>query len=213
MAGEIVEEIEGALIQRAWIEESRVEEPPSDIDRIVVAIDPALGAKSTNDETGIVAAGVRGSGREAHAYLLADQSCRDHPNGWGSRAVALFYSLEADRIVAEANQGGEMVSHVINTIDPTVPVTLVHAKRGKHVRAEPIASLYARHRIHHVGHYPELEDQLSLFDHRGYQGEGSPDRADAAVWALTDLVIRPRRASWEDLYGAARQTPLESAHE
>jgi phage terminase large subunit-like protein len=125
---------------------------------------------------------------------LEDATCRLSPAGWGERAVRAYHKWGADRLVAERNFGGAMVEHVITTADPKVKVQLVTASRGKHVRAEPIAALYEERpdkpaRVHHIGYFPELEDQMASFNVQGYQGSGSPDRADALVWTLTDLVL------------------------
>src|SRR5690606_25235158 len=116
-------------------------------------------------------------------------SCKLSPDGWGRRAVAAYNEFKADRIVAERNFGGAMVEHVIRTIDRKVPYKEVTASRGKSTRAEPVAALYEQGRVSHVGSFPELEDQMCQIDASGYIGEGSPDRADALVWALTELML------------------------
>lgn len=154
--------------------------------RIVVAVDPAASSRTGSDETGIVAAGL---GQDGRGYVLDDQSGRWAPDEWARRVVATWRALGADRIVAEANQGGEMVAQVIRAHEPAAPVKLVHATRGKVVRAEPVAALYELGRVYHVGEFPELEDQMcsvtSAFDPR--TAGWSPDRVDALVWAFTDL--------------------------
>jgi predicted phage terminase large subunit-like protein len=162
---------------------------PWDLLRIVVAIDPATTSGENSDDTGIVVAGV---GRDGDGYVLDDQTCHLSPDGWARRAVAAYHRWQADRIIAEANNGGELVQTVISTVDGGVPLTLVHAARGKLTRAEPIAALYEQGRVHHVGSFPELEDQLCEW----VSGEGpSPDRLDALVWALTELMVGSQMAS------------------
>jgi phage terminase large subunit-like protein len=164
------------------LEDARAIRVP-DLTRIVVAIDPAISSNPNSAETGIVAAGV---GTDGHGYVLEDRSLRASPNDWATEAVALFHRLKADRIVAEANQGGDMVRHTLDTVERGIPVRLVHASRGKRVRAEPVAALYEQHRIHHVGMFGPLEDQLCSW----VPGESdSPDRLDALVWALTELMV------------------------
>jgi phage terminase large subunit-like protein len=187
LAGEILEEVEGAIVTRAMIEEGRLADVPEDLGRIVIGIDPASTSGEDADETGIVACGR--AGRDG--YVLYDVSCRASPLGWARRAVDLYHRLGADLVVAEVNNGGEMVEAVIRQVDANVPTRTVHASRGKHVRFEPVGALYEQGRIHHVGGFPELEDQVVAFTHAGWEGEpeASPDRADAAVWSLTDLLL------------------------
>ena len=190
--GELLEEAEGALWTRAMIEAAqrmRVLEEPL---RIVVAVDPAATSKDTSDETGIVAA-ARMEGWPPRGRVLADASGRMSPAKWGRRAVDLYHALGADRIVAEANNGGEMVQHVIQTVDRSVPVKLVHASKGKKARAEPVSALYEQGRISHAGSFPDLEDQLVTWE--PLSGMDSPDRLDALVWALTDLLVQSKRPS------------------
>lgn len=139
------------------------------------------------DEIGIV---VAARGFDGDCYILADLSCRDTPVGWGRRAVAAFHEYSADCIVAESNFGGEMVRATIHAADRNVPVRLVTASRGKAVRAEPISVRYAQGQVHHAGRFGKLEDQLCAFSGAGFTGGGSPDHADAAVWALTHLFGR-----------------------
>lgn len=195
--GEILEDVEGAALRIEQIDEHRVKTAP-ELTRIEVGIDPS-GSGSRGDEQGIV---VAGRGVDGHAYVIADLSCRMSPNGWARRAVDAYHNLEADQIVAEANFGGEMVRSTLHEVDRSVPVKLVHASRGKHIRAEPVLALYEQGRVHHVGTHTKLEDQLCRFTANGYEGDESPDRADAAVWALSSLMISPR-ATWEDLYPGA----------
>lgn len=179
---EILEDTPGALWKRDALEALRVIKHP-DLSRIVVAIDPAITSAEGSDETGIIGAGL---GSDAHGYVLEDASLRGTPHAWATAAVTLYHKLHADRIVAEANQGGEMVSHTIRTVDPQVPVTLVHASRGKYTRAEPVAALYEQAKCHHVGTFPALEDQMATWT----QGDSSPDRLDALVWAFTELMVQ-----------------------
>ena len=179
---EILDDVEGALWSRAMVEEHRSHEPPA-LTRIVVAVDPAISKGPGSAETGVVVAGVAEDG---HGYILEDRTLRGSPNEWGLAAVSAYHLHQADRIVAEANQGGDMVRHTLRTVDPNVPVRLVHASRGKRTRAEPIAALYEQGRVHHVGYLADLEDQMCGW----VPNEGaSPDRVDALVWALTELMI------------------------
>ena len=181
--GELLDDIDGALWSRTMLDECRVEEMPGSFRRIVVAIDPAGSSSAKSDETGVIAAALSQDGR---GYVIADASGRYSPNGWARAAVGLYHSLKADRIVAEANFGGAMVEATIRSVDPSVPVRMVTASRGKAVRAEPIVAFYEQRRIHHVGNFPALEDQLCGWDPNG--SGSSPDRLDALVWCLTDLM-------------------------
>ena len=184
---ELLEDIPGALWQRQRIDELRVATHPP-LRRIVVAIDPAGGAGDDNDETGIVVAGVAVD--QDHGYVLADLSMRGSPDAWARSAVNAYHRLKADRIVAEVNFGGDMVEHTIRSVDPSVAFKRVAASRGKVVRAEPIAALDEQGRVHHVGSFPELEDQMCAFtsDFKRATAGFSPDRVDARVWALTELM-------------------------
>lgn len=157
-----------------------------DFRRIVVAIDPAISSESGSNETGIIVAAVDGTGQ---GYVLADGSGVMKPDEWARKAATLYHYYKADRIVAEANQGGDMVSATIHAQNPLLPVTLVKASRGKYIRAEPVAALYARGRVRHVGEFEELEDQMCTFTADfDRKAEGySPDRLDAMVWAFTEL--------------------------
>ena len=179
---EILDDVDGALWNRDMIEKGRTSTLP-DLVRIVVAIDPAITSRSDSAETGIVACGVDEGG---HGYVLEDRSMRGTPNEWASDAIATYHRLKADRIVAEANQGGDMVRHTLQMVERHVPIRMVHASRGKRVRAEPVAALYEQGRIHHLGSFPELEDQLCSWVP---DSSTSPDRLDALVWALTELVV------------------------
>ena len=180
---EDMEEAPGALWKRAWLDAGRVQTAPEPMERIVVAIDPAVTSTEASDETGIV---VVGRWRQ-RGYLLADASGRYTPDGWAKRAMALLNQYHADRIIAEANNGGDMVEHTIRTVAPGAPVKLVHASRGKAARAEPVAALYEQGKVGHVGSYPELEDQLCSWS--PLDGNRSPDRLDALVWGFTELML------------------------
>jgi hypothetical protein len=168
------------------IDSQRMSELPA-MQRIVVAVDPS-GTKGdgSGDDIGIVVAGLGVDGR---GYVLEDASCNMSPEGWGRRAVELYHRWKADRIVAERNFGGAMVESVIRVHDKHVAYKEVTASRGKVARAEPIAALYEKGKVSHVGVFPDLEDQLCNFTASGYVGDGSPDRADAGVWALTELMV------------------------
>ena len=165
-----------------------------DLRRIVVAVDPS-GTKGDDngDDIGIVVAGIGVDGR---GYVLDDATCQLSPDGWGRRAVEMYHRHKADRIIGERNFGGAMVEFVIKTADKQVAYKEVTASRGKVVRAEPIAALYEQGRVSHVGTLPDLEDQLCNFTASGYVGEGSPDRADALVWALTELMLTGSDYNW-----------------
>lgn len=184
---EILDDVPGALWTRSMLEDAvnlwPADDPP--MDRVVVAVDPAITSGENSDETGIVVAG-RDRDR---GYVMADRTCRLSPDGWARRAIDAYHEFEADRIVAEANQGGDMVKLTLRTVDPSVPVKLVHASRGKRVRAEPIAALYEQGKIAHKEVFSEMEDQLVTWTP---DSPTSPDRLDALVWALTDLdLARP----------------------
>lgn len=185
LMAELLEEVEGALWTREIIEHCLVKErKPPDLKRIVVSIDPAITENPTSNLTGIIGAGL---GVDDHGYVLADRSGRYSPAGWAKAALALFDELNADMIVAEGNQGGDMVRHTIQTERKNAPVTIVHASRSKQARAEPVAALYEQKRVHHVNPFPELEDQMCTWE--PLSGDPSPDRLDAMVWAFTNLML------------------------
>ncbi len=188
---ELLEDNPRALWQRPMIDKARMASPPQ-LRRIVVAVDPPATSSQHADECGIVVAGRGGDGE---AYILADRSAGGlSPARWARRVADAYHAYEADRIVAEANQGGEMVEAVIRQVDQSLPVTLVRATRGKAIRAEPVAALYEQGRIHHIGILARLEDQLCEFDPSAPSASGSPDRLDALVWALTHLMLGPSNA-------------------
>lgn len=173
----------GAIWGRLTLHQTRRERAPA-MSRIVVAVDPAVSSEPGSDEHGIVVCGL---GEDDHGYVLDDVSIKGTPNQWAARAAAAFDKWDADAIVIEINQGGEMCKQTLRSVRPDLPVIEVRATRGKHVRAEPIAALYSLGRVHHVGTFDKLEDQLCLFTSGGYEGAGSPDHADALVWGLTEL--------------------------
>lgn len=184
LEGAILDDTPGALWQRGNIERLRLREAPPLV-RVVVAVDPAVSSSAGANETGIVVAGV---GADKHGYVIDDRSLRGTPLEWASEALTAYYRNKADRIVAEANQGGDMVASTIRTVDQRAPVKKVWASRGKFTRAEPVAALYEQGKVHHVGSFPELEDQMCTWT----PGEDSPDRMDALVWALTELMTGSR---------------------
>jgi predicted phage terminase large subunit-like protein len=157
--------------------------------RVVVAVDPSgtAGALDEGDSIGIV---VAGKGVDGKAYVLADRSCKLSPDGWGRRAVDAYREFKADRIVAERNFGGAMVEHVLRTVDRNVAYREVTASRGKIQRAEPVAALYEQGRVKHAHSFPELEDEMCAMTSDGYAGDGSPDRCDALVWCLSELLVQ-----------------------
>ena len=187
--GEIVEERADALWTRAGLEGCRVTAPP-ELTRIVVAIDPPASSKRGADACGIVAAGRAGDGT---VYVIEDASIAGAtPQGWASRAISLWRKYEADALIAEINQGGEMVSAVLKSIDGGVPVTTTRATRGKYHRAEPVSQLYEQGRVKHAGNFPSLEDEMCDFGLDGLSSGHSPDRLDAMVWAVAALTFAAR---------------------
>lgn len=176
-------EAPGALWKRDLLDGLRVERAPT-LRRIIVAVDPSGGSGANNDEVGIVVAGVAHDGQ---GYVLEDASGKYSPSEWGHKVVALYKKWQADRVVAEANFGGDMVENTIRTVDKNVAYLKVNASRGKQVRAEPIAALYEQGKVHHVGSFPALEDEMTTWDPD--TSTKSPNRVDAAVWAFTDLIL------------------------
>lgn len=190
LEGELLEDIEGALWTRAMIEAARVavDDLPEMV-RNVVAIDPAVTSGDDSDETGIIVAGL---GADGHGYVFADRSLRASPEQWGRVAVDAHHEFSGDRIIGEANNGGDLVESVVRAVDRSVPYRKVNAAKSKRTRAEPVSALYEQGRVHHVGTgFAELEDQLCTW--AGTPGEASPDRLDALVWALTELMLTPQR--------------------
>lgn len=186
LEGELLEEAEGALWSRAEIEALRIREAP-ELVRIVVALDPSVTSGPDAAECGIIAAGL---GADGHGYALRDRSAVVSPDDWATRALLLFDELEADRIVGEANQGGDLIETVIRTKRRTIPYEKVHASRGKIARAEPVAALYEQGKVHHVGGFPAMEDEMTNY----VPGVSkSPNRMDALVWAISYLMLKPAK--------------------
>lgn len=181
--GEYMPRVSGAIFDMENIHTNRREEAPV-MNRILVSVDPAVSAEMGSDEHGIT---VGGLGEDQRGYLLDDVSMKGSPRQWAERAIATYDRWEADAIVVERNQGGDMVKHTLQSVRPGIKVVEVTATRGKHVRAEPISALYHNHQISHVGAFPELEMQLCQMTAAGYEGDGSPDRVDSAVWLFTEL--------------------------
>jgi phage terminase large subunit-like protein len=190
---ELLGDTPGALWQQDWLDRYRVKSLPWDgLQRVVVAIDPAVTSGEDADETGIIAAGIDNAGE---AYVLEDCSGRYQPHEWAAKALELYRRHHADRIIAERNNGGDLVEATIRSVDPNASFKSVHASRGKVTRAEPISALYEQGRVHHVGTFTQLEDQLCSFtsDFNRSTSGYSPDRLDALVWALTELMLGTTR--------------------
>jgi hypothetical protein len=185
--GEWGSEISGALWTPSMIDSNRMSNGP-DMRRVVIAVDPSgtSGGEGAGDDIGIVAVGV---GMDGRGYVLGDWSCNLSPDGWSRRVVEAFDHFQADMIVAERNFGGAMVESTIRTARKTAPVKMVTASRGKVARAEPIAALYEQGKVSHVGAFADLEDQLFAMTPAGFMGDGSPDRADALVWGLSEIML------------------------
>lgn len=187
--GEIIEDRPDALWSRALIETCRAREAPP-LSRIVVAVDPPASSGKRADACGIVAAGLSSEGG---IYVIADDTIAGAtPAAWAAKAVALFHRCEADALVVEVNQGGEMVKTVVKEVDANVPVTPVRATRAKWLRAEPVAALYEQGRVRHAGSFAALEDEMCDFGIGGLSSGRSPDRLDALVWAISSLAFAPR---------------------
>ena len=186
---EIIEDVDGALWDKEMIESQRIDED-RELSSIIIAIDPAVTANDNSDETGII---VVGKDFNNSYYVLEDLSGKYTAERWGRKAINAYYDWEADRIVAEVNNGGDLVERLIRNIDPNIPYRQVRATRGKILRAEPIAALYEQGRVHHVGMYPELEQQMC-----SYTGDtrSSPDRLDALVWGLSELSKSSGKVNW-----------------
>lgn len=184
LGGELLEDVEGALWTLALIDRNRVDKVPPGVDLVVsvVAVDPAASSNESSAETGIV---VVARGSDGDGYVLADYSMQGTPNQWGGAAIQAFDDYDADHVTPETNNGGEMVTNTLQTIRPTLPIRPVHASRGKATRAEPISALYEQGRMHHVGTFAALEDQMANW----VPGMKSPDRMDALVWGATDVML------------------------
>ena len=188
---EIIEELEGALWSNKIIDEARLpEDTEKELKQIIVAIDPAVTNNEDSDETGIM---VVGKDHNNEYYVLEDASGKYSPDGWARKAINCFYDWDADRIVAEVNNGGDLVERLLRGMDVNIPYRSVRATRGKLVRAEPIAALYEQRRVHHIGYFPELESQLC-----SYTGETkpSPDRLDALVWGISEISRSKGEVNW-----------------
>ena len=184
LLAEMLTDTPGALFSYEMLEQGRVAK--ADIPtmrRIVVGVDPAMSADG--DETGIVVCGL---GADDHGYVLEDASGNYSPDAWGRKTVGLFHKWGADRVIAETNQGGDLVAATLRTVDPNISYRGVFAKRGKTLRAEPVAALYEQHRVHHVGSFPELEDQMCSF---ASGSMSSPDRLDSLVHTIVELMLGP----------------------
>jgi hypothetical protein len=173
----------GAIWDRDNFRRNRRQEAP-ELERVLVAVDPAVSSEPGSNEHGIICAG---QGTDKRGYVLADATIKGKPQEWAQRALATHDLYEADGIVVEVNQGGDMVKHTLQSIRPNVRIIEVRASRGKHVRAEPISALYSADRVSHVGTFIELENQMCQMTAAGFEGDGSPDRVDALVWAFTEL--------------------------
>lgn len=196
--GELLEDVEGALWNGEVIDTNRIppEQCPKEFDRVIVAVDPA--ASENGDEHGIIVVGIKYEWDAytwirhpelSHAFVLQDVSTGGSPNKWGKRAIKAYQEWKADCIVAEVNNGGDMVVNVILGINDGIPVWPVHATRGKAKRAEPVANLYDQGRVHHVGMFAKLEDQMTTWDPIDTDESWSPDRMDALVWGITDGML------------------------
>ncbi|MBR2373970.1 MAG: DNA-packaging protein [Lentisphaeria bacterium] len=181
------DEVEGALWNCAMIDRTRVVNVP-ELLRAVVAIDPAVSSGSNSDLTGIVGAGL---GRDGHYYILADRSCRCNPLEWGRKAIGLYEELQADRVIGEVNNGGDLIRTMLCELSPELPFQAVSARRGKVLRAEPVAALYEKNLVHHVGVFPELEEEMCSYS--PLTSVKSPDRLDAMVWAVAALSDHTKR--------------------
>lgn len=193
LEGVLVEDEEGALWTPAILERAREAQVPA-LTRVVVAVDPPVTATKQSDECGIVVVGAdtRGDPRDWRAVVLEDASVKGaSPEGWARAALAAMERHRAERLVAEVNQGGDLVERVVRMIDPLVPFRAVHATRSKMLRAEPVAALYEQGRVAHVRGLQLLEEQMGQMTATGWQGRGSPDRLDALVWALSELMVNP----------------------
>ncbi|MEC7291552.1 MAG: terminase family protein [Pseudomonadota bacterium] len=191
LQGELLDDLDGALWQRRVLDAQRLAAAPVRFEDLIVAVDPPVTSHCRSDACGIIAAGTCvGAGQGPRGYVLADATARGlTPSDWAARAVSLARACGASRIVAEANQGGDRVRSVFDSVGCEVPVELVHARLGKRARALPVAALYQQGRIAHVGDLDALEDEMCRFGTDGFVG--SPDRVDALVWAITALMLKP----------------------
>jgi phage terminase large subunit-like protein len=189
LEGEVVEERATSLWKRSWLDQARLRARP-ELVRIVVAVDPPVSSAAGSDSCGIIVAGL---GLDRRAYVVADRTVQGRePTVWAKAAVAAYHDHVADSIVVESNQGGDLLVQMFRSIDARVPVKKVHASRGKYLRAEPVSTLYAEGRVAHVGEFAELERQMCDFTVDGLANGRSPDRLDALVWAVTELMLTSR---------------------
>ncbi len=189
--GVLLDDIEGALWTRETLDAARAKDIP-ELDRIVVAVDPAVSSGKSSDACGIVVVGaqLQGPPQDWRAYVLEDATVKGaSPQGWSEAAVAAFERHDADKVVAEINQGGDLVEQLIRQVAPLTPFGALRASRGKVARAEPVAALYEQGRVRHIGDLGALEDQMVKLTTQGFQGRGSPDRVDALVWAIKELML------------------------
>lgn len=194
LSAELLEDVPGALWSRELLEQQRTNEQPNFLKRIVVAVDPAVSNTDESDETGIVVCAVRGD----IGYVLDDFTLRSTPKGWANAAISAYEQYEADLIVGEVNNGGDLVEHTIHSVDPDVPFKQVRASRGKRVRAEPVSSKYEQGKIWHLGTFPQLEDQMCSWTPDMTE---SPDRLDAMVWGFTELLFSNRKKAYSPPVG------------
>ena len=189
---EIIDTVEGALWTPNMIDDARIpEDEERELTQIVIAIDPAVTASDKSDETGIV---VAGKDSQNHFFVLEDASGRYTPDGWAREAIRLFYEWQADRVVAEVNNGGDLVERLLRSVDRNIPYRAVHASRGKLMRAEPVSALYEQGRVHHVGSFPPLESQMCSYT--ADKNQASPDRLDALVWAISEMSKSSGNPAW-----------------
>lgn len=182
LSAEMLDDNPGALWSRGWIENNRTTTLPT-LTRVIVAVDPAATSSAKADETGIIVAGIDS---DRHGYVLEDMTIKATPEQWARVAIDAFNKWNADKIVGEANNGGDMIETIIKNINPDIPYKKVWASRGKATRAEPVSALYERNKIHHIGYFPDLEDELCEWE----PGLSSPNRLDACVWAFTELILK-----------------------
>lgn len=182
LSAEMLDDNPGALWSRGWIENNRTTTLPT-LTRVIVAVDPAATSSAKADETGIIVAGIDS---DRHGYVLEDMTIKATPEQWARVAIDAFNKWNADKIVGEANNGGDMIETILKTIDANIPYKKVWASRGKATRAEPVSALYERNKIHHIGYFPDLEDELCEWE----PGLSSPNRLDACVWAFTELILK-----------------------
>ena len=199
--GKYLTGISDAIVTYELLDSTRVSSAP-ELAKVVVGLDPAATNHARSDLTGI---SVAGRGTDGDYYVLSDRSCRMSPENWAARAVEAYHNFGAEFIVAEANQGGDMVRSVINQADPEVPVRMVHALKGKAARAMPVLMAAEQKRLHMVGRWRDLEDELASFSYSGYEGGSSPDRADALVWAIDSLKLN--QTGWSQVSDANRTSP------